>query len=128
METAEDNLAVVRLSALAQPHRLAAFRLLVAAAPDGMAAGDLARAVGVPPAGLSFHLSHLGHADLVNSTRDGRRIVYRANLDAMRGLLSYLTRDCCGGRPEVCAGLVDDTGADRIPSTADRSPLQGQDS
>ncbi|MDW3206488.1 MAG: metalloregulator ArsR/SmtB family transcription factor [Alphaproteobacteria bacterium] len=123
MACIEDERAVMRLSALAQPHRLAAFRLLVAAEPEGMAAGDLARAVGIPPAGLSFHLTHLGHADLVTSTRDGRRIVYRANLDAMRGLLSYLTRDCCGGRPEICAGLADVVGSHGPSGSAGDGPV-----
>ncbi|MDF1747828.1 MAG: metalloregulator ArsR/SmtB family transcription factor [Alphaproteobacteria bacterium] len=98
--------AVTVLSSLAQAHRLDAFRCLVAAEPDGLAAGELARQLGIAPAALSFHLTHLGHAGLVTSSRQGRSIIYRANFAAMRDLLGYLTQDCCGGRPEICGDLL----------------------
>lgn len=101
----DSDKAIAMLSALAQPHRLEGFRLLMAAEPDGMAAGDLAKALGVAPAALSFHLTHLSHAGLVTSERDGRRIIYRADLSGMRGMLDYLTQNCCGGHPEICGGL-----------------------
>jgi ArsR family transcriptional regulator len=96
--------AIETLGALAQTHRLAAFRALVAAAPDGLAAGDLAKRLGIAPAALSFHLSTLTAAGLVRSERRGRRIVYSAVLTAMRGLIEHLTEDCCGGHPEICVG------------------------
>jgi len=94
------------LSALAQEHRLQAFRLLVRAGPDGMAAGELARALEIAPPAPSFHVGQLANAGLVSSRREGRRIIYAADFTKMRRLLAFLTEDCCGGRPEICAGLA----------------------
>ena len=85
------------LGALAQEHRLAAFRLLVQAGPDGAAAGALAEAVGLAPSSMSFHLAQLGHAGLVSQKRHGRSIIYAADYAAMNGLLAYLTENCCAG-------------------------------
>ncbi len=89
------------LAALAQPHRLAAFRCLVVAGPDGLAAGTLANAVGIGPSALSFHLAHLSRTGLVTCRRDGRRLIYAANFAAMAELVGYLTDNCCGGVPCV---------------------------
>jgi DNA-binding transcriptional ArsR family regulator len=105
----ESPTAVEALSALASPSRLAAFRLLVKAGPAGLAAGDLARGVGVPPSTLSSHLTLLGHAGLVSSRREGRSIIYAADYDGMRALLGFLIEDCCAGAPEICAPLADIT-------------------
>jgi DNA-binding transcriptional ArsR family regulator len=92
--------SVIRaLAALAQEHRLAAFRLLVQAGPQGMAAGAIAERLGLPASSLSFHLAQLTHAGLVTSERHGRWIVYHADYTAMDGLLAYLTENCCGGTP-----------------------------
>lgn len=91
--------AVRALGALAQDHRLKAYRLLVQAGAAGMAAGAVAEALGVPPSSVSFHLAQLAHAGLVNQQRNGRSIVYRADYAAMDGLLAYLTENCCGGEP-----------------------------
>ena len=101
----ELELAIRRLSALAQEGRLAVFRLLVKAGPDGLAAGDIARAVGAAPNTLSAQLAILDHAGLVSSRREGRRVIYCAVFDAMGALLAYMVEDCCQGRPEVCAPL-----------------------
>ena len=101
--------AVEALSALANQSRLAAFRLLVRAGPAGLAAGDLARGVGVPPSTLSSHLTLLGHAGLVTSRREGRSIIYAADYDGMRALLGFLIEDCCAGAPQICAPLADIT-------------------
>jgi DNA-binding transcriptional ArsR family regulator len=101
----ESDLAIRRLSALAQEGRLAVFRLLVKAGPEGLAAGDIARAVGAAPNTLSAQLAILAHAGLVASRREGRRIIYCAAFEAMGGLLAYLVEDCCQGRPEVCVPL-----------------------
>ena len=87
--------AVEALGALAQESRLAVFRLLVRQGPDGLPAGDVAEAVGIPPATLSFHLAQLGHAGLVRSRREGRRIIYSADYDGMQALLAFLTEKCC---------------------------------
>lgn len=85
------------LAALAQEHRLAVFRLLVQAGPDGLASGALADAVGVSPSAMSFHLAQLSHAGLIAQRREGRSIIYSANYGAMNALLGYLTENCCAG-------------------------------
>jgi ArsR family transcriptional regulator, arsenate/arsenite/antimonite-responsive transcriptional repressor len=94
--------AVRALTALAQESRLAVFRLLVRAGSPGLRAGEIAEALGIPPATLTFHLKELTHADLVESRRDGRSIIYSLRCDGMRELLTFLTRDCCQGQPELC--------------------------
>lgn len=87
------------LSALAQEHRLAAFRLLVQAGEEGMAAGALADSLDVPPSSMSFHLAQLANAGLVTQRRESRSIIYSADYAAMNALMSYLTENCCGGVP-----------------------------
>ncbi len=89
--------AVEALGALAQEHRLALFRLLVQAGEDGMPAGALAEALGVPNSSLSFHLSHLHRAGLIGQQRAGRSLIYTANYTAMNRLVGYLMENCCGG-------------------------------
>jgi ArsR family transcriptional regulator len=103
----ESKTAIQRLSALAQDARLAVFRLLVKAGPDGMAAGDVARELDVPANTLSAQLLVLSNAKLTKARRDGRSIIYAVDFDAMSELLVYLTEDCCGGRAEVCAPLAE---------------------
>jgi len=93
---------ITALAALAQETRLNAFRELVKAhAPNptegGLSAGDLADALGVPAPTLSFHLKEMSHADLVTSRKEGRSIIYRANLDTISSVVSFLLEDCCGG-------------------------------
>src|ERR1700760_3624601 len=99
--------AVNRLSALAHDGRLAIFRLLVKAGPDGMAAGDIARRLDTAPNTMSAQLLILSNAGLTKARREGRSIIYAVDFDRMGELLLFLTRDCCGGRPEICAPLVD---------------------
>lgn len=98
--------ALTALSALAHEHRLRVFRLLVSHSPEGLAAGEIATHMQLPPSSLSFHLGHLERAGLIASRREQRHIIYTANLDGMRRLLSFLTEDCCGGHPEICADLA----------------------
>lgn len=98
----ESKSAVVALGALAQDTRLAIFRLLVEAGPDGLAAGTIAARLEVAPPTLSFHLSQLATAGLVTSVRHGRSITYAADFEAMAALVDFLTRNCCEGRPELC--------------------------
>jgi len=102
----ESNVAIKRLSALAQDSRLAVFRLLIKTGPEGLAAGDVARALQITPNTLSAQLAILSNAGLVVSRRDGRSIIYAADFDGMSELLVYLMEDCCQGRPEVCAPLA----------------------
>lgn len=94
--------AVKALAALAQPTRLAIYRLLVVCGPEGMAAGQVAEKLKVAPATLSFHFKALSHAGLVESRQDGRFIYYAANFAAMNDMVAYLTENCCGGDATVC--------------------------
>jgi DNA-binding transcriptional ArsR family regulator len=98
--------AILSLAALAQSTRLGVFRLLVKHEPDGLAAGDIAKALAVPQNTMSAHLSILARAGLVMSERKSRSIIYRANLEAFRGLTSFMVEDCCGGRADLCAPVA----------------------
>jgi protein-tyrosine-phosphatase/DNA-binding transcriptional ArsR family regulator len=102
----EEDTAVSGLAALAHDIRLRAFRLLVKAGPSGLSSGDIAGELGVPPTGMSFHLATLERSGLVAARREGRRIFYAVQYEAMRRLLTFLSEDCCDGRPELCGGLV----------------------
>lgn len=99
--------AIARLSALAHEGRLAAFRMLVQAGPEGIAAGEIARRLDAPPNTLSANLKVLTHAGLLASRREGRSIIYSARFDQMSHLLGYLMEDCCAGSPEICAPLAE---------------------
>lgn len=98
--------AVSALSALAHEGRLTIFRELVPAGPEGLAAGEISRRVGIQPTTLSASLSILAHAGLVTSRRDGRSIIYSAAYEPMAALLGFLVEDCCNGSPEVCTTLA----------------------
>jgi len=101
----QSSTAIDALGALAQTDRLAAFRLVLAAGPDGLASGRIADELGVQPTRMSFHLNTLERAGVLNSRREGRHILYAVNLPLMRDLLGFLTDECCGGHPEICAEL-----------------------
>ncbi len=94
--------AVQALSALAQETRLAVFRMLVQAGPEGLVVGQIAEALAIPDATLSFHLKTLTQGGLVSSRNEGRFVRYQANFAAMHGLLDYLSENCCGGDPASC--------------------------
>ena len=106
--------AIAALSALSQEHRLAIFRLLVQAGKDGMPAGAIAEALGVPNSSLSFHLAHLNRAGLISQERRSRSLIYAADYSAMNALVAYLMENCCAG-----ASCAADAAAE--PETA---PLQ----
>ena len=89
--------AIAALGSLAQEHRLAIFRLLVQAGDDGLAAGAIAEALGVPGSSLSFHLAHLHRAGLIRQQRQGRSLIYSADYRAMDSLVGYLMENCCAG-------------------------------
>ncbi|QOL49375.1 ArsR/SmtB family transcription factor [Massilia litorea] len=91
--------ALAALSALAQESRLAVFRLLIQAGPDGLAASKIAEQLDIAPSSLSFHLKELSHAGLLASKQDGRFVIYSAKVEAMNGLIGFLTENCCGGLP-----------------------------
>ncbi len=96
---------IAALSALAQEHRLGLFRLLVQAGEDGLAAGAIADAMGVPASSLSFHLAHMERAGIITRQRRGRSLIYAADFAAMASLVGYLTENCCGG-VSVCAPVT----------------------
>ena len=91
--------AVAALAALAQDNRLDVFRLLVVAGPEGMPAGEIARALKLAPSVLTFHFDRLRMAELVTARRDGRSVIYAANFETMNALLGFLTDNCCQGPP-----------------------------
>jgi DNA-binding transcriptional ArsR family regulator len=101
----ETNDAISALAALAQESRLAVFRLLVQAGPQGVAASKIAEQLAIPPSSLSFHLKELSHAGLIAPLKAGRSLIYSANFSTMNGLIGFLTENCCGGNPctAVCA-------------------------
>jgi len=94
--------ALAALAALGQPSRLAIFQLLMDAEPNGLAAGAIAEKIGCPHNTLSSHVSVLARSGLVRGQRDGRSIVYRADVDGIRRLIGFLVNDCCAGHPELC--------------------------
>ena len=98
--------ALTGLSALAHDGRLSVFRLLVKAGPDGLAAGEIAKKLDTQPNTMSAQLLILSNAGLIAARREGRSIIYAADFEKMSALLQFLTKDCCGGRPEICAPLA----------------------
>ncbi|MEH6719375.1 MAG: helix-turn-helix domain-containing protein [Aurantimonas endophytica] len=107
-----EETAVTALAALAHADRLSAFRMLVRAGPNGVPSGEIAERLAIAPTRMSFHLAALERSGLVRSWRDGRRIRYAAHFEAMRGLLAFLTEDCCEGHPEICGIAADACGCD----------------
>jgi ArsR family transcriptional regulator, arsenate/arsenite/antimonite-responsive transcriptional repressor len=89
--------ATILFDALSQETRLGAFRLLVKAGPDGLAAGVLSETLGTPHNTMSFHLNHLSNAGIISSRKDGRSIIYSANFDVTRDLIGFMVKDCCSG-------------------------------
>jgi ArsR family transcriptional regulator, arsenate/arsenite/antimonite-responsive transcriptional repressor len=116
--------AVSALSALAHEGRLAIFRELVPAGPEGLAAGEIGRRVGVAPNTLSASLTVLANAGLVASRRNGRSIIYSAAYARMTGLLGFLMQDCCNGSPEVCAPLAGLLAPEACCAPKQKSPVE----
>ncbi len=106
--------ALLSLAALAQESRLAIFRHLVEVGPGGTPVGKIAEALRLPAPTLSFHLKELTHAELLSSRQEGRFIWYAVNFETMNALIGYLTENCCGGQPGLCAPMSKST---RIRST-----------
>ena len=102
----ESAIAIEALGALAQETRLAAFRLLMREGPNGLPAGEIARRLNIQPPTLSFHLQHLERAGLLTRHRRSRQVVYAVDVEGVRRLLTFLTQDCCQGRPEVCGDIA----------------------
>ena len=102
----DSDAAISALGALAQGTRLDAFRLLVRHEPEGLAAGEVAKALDVPQNTMAVHLATLARAGLIRSERRSRIINYRADLDQLKALTLFLVKDCCGGKAELCAPLI----------------------
>lgn len=95
-----------KLSALSQEIRLLAFRALMEAGGDGMQAGAIADSLALAPNKLSGHLTILVNSGLISVERDGRRMIYRADIRSVNRLFASLVEHCCHGHPEVCAPLA----------------------
>jgi ArsR family transcriptional regulator len=98
---------ILALAALAQSTRLDVFRLLIKREPDGLAAGEIAKALAVPQNTMSAHLAVLSRSGLVTARRISRSIVYRADLARFQAVMLFMLNDCCDGRPEICAPLIE---------------------
>ncbi len=94
--------AATAFDALGHPRRLQVFRLLVQAGPSGIAAGEIARALNIPPPSLTPHLQTLQRASLIVARRDGRSVIYVVDFQGLKGLLAFLLDECCQGL-ESCA-------------------------
>ena len=94
--------ALAALAALGQSTRLEIFRLLMRNEPNGLSAGRIAEYLDCLQNTLSTHLAILARAHLVKATRSGKAIIYRADVDGMNALMTFLVTDCCGGHPELC--------------------------
>ena len=103
----DSTTATEAFGALAQDTRLAVFRLLVEAGAEGMPTGDIARCLGTPHNTMSTHLAILVRAGLVASRRESRSVIYAADYGGIRALIAFMVQDCCKGRPEACAPLID---------------------
>ena len=101
--TVSEAQALDAFSALSQQTRLQMLRALVVAGPDGLSAGAVAEQAEVSSSGASVHLANLERAGLIGSRRESRSVIYTANYESLAGLVEFLMRDCCQGRPEVCA-------------------------
>ncbi len=102
----DEKSALLAFAALSQSTRLEVFRLLMQFEPLGLPAGDVARRLAVPQNTLSSHLAVLARAGLIMAERRSRSIIYRASVDGLGDLVDFLTHDCCGGNPQVCAALA----------------------
>ncbi len=93
----ELNKTILALKALAHPHRLAVYRLLVQAGQQGLTVGVLQEHTGHAGASLSNHLNGLRRAGLVRDRRVGRNIWCKADYARMNSLIAFLTENCCAG-------------------------------
>jgi ArsR family transcriptional regulator len=117
--------ALSALAALGQSTRIEIFRLLMRSEPGGLPAGVIAETIGCPHNTLSSHLGILARAGLIRGARDGRSIIYRADVEGMKALVGFLLTDCCEGHPELCglggAGIDPDRWCAPSPKTKQRT-------
>lgn len=115
--------ALSAFGALSQETRLAIVRMLVKAGPLGMAAGAIAESLDIGASNVSFHLKDLEYAGLVSSRREARSIIYSADFDTLRGLIAFLMKDCCSGRPEICDPVLANSRCTSTSKTKRRKEL-----
>ena len=115
----EKDETIEAFSALAQPTRMDAFKLIVMHEPNGIAAGEVSRLLDVPQNTMSTHLAILSRAGLISSERQSRSIIYRANFKGLREAINFLLKDCCAGHPDICAPLL----ADIVPCCPQKENL-----
>ncbi|WP_299440951.1 helix-turn-helix transcriptional regulator [uncultured Rhodospira sp.] len=96
------------LGELGHPVRLAVFRLLVRAGPEGAVVGDLLRHVDIPKSTLSHHLQHLIMVGLVHQKREGRSLRCFVDTKEAKAMLDYLLEECCQGLTDAPACVVGD--------------------
>jgi DNA-binding transcriptional ArsR family regulator len=111
----DKSLATTVFESLSSGVRLDIYRLLVKAVPQGLVAGEIGTALGIPPTNLSFHLKAMSNAQLVTVVQEGRYQRYRANLGLVQDLIGYLTAECCAGHPEQCAETTQACAASKPP-------------
>ena len=116
--------ALTAFSALGQDTRLEVFRLLVKAGQTGMAAGQIAEALGVRQNTLSNNLSILLTAGLVRNEREGRSVRYFADMEGVGGLLGFLMEDCCAGNPALCQPVIDQIACPAASSNAAKPKIR----
>ena len=124
-EVGDSERALSGLAALGQPSRLQIFRLLMRHEPEGLQAKAISESVNMPHNTLSTHLAILARAGLVTGERRGRLIIYRANIEGMRRLISFLVMDCCQGAPEVCCFSTEAASTAEPVTAKGRKPARG---
>lgn len=100
---------VKAFAALAHENRLAIFRMLIRVGQEGMTASEITSKIKVSPTACSFHLKELTNAGLIHSWRQGRYVNYAVLFEGVRALLTFLTHDCCAGKPELCSDTTEIT-------------------
>lgn len=114
--------AVLAFSALGHDHRLAVYRLLVEAGHQGLSAGRIAEALGLPPSSLTFHTQALLRAGLITQRRESRQLIYAADFPAMNALMAYLTENCCGGTQSCASNCKSESATvDAVAKTRSRA-------
>ena len=106
--------AIEAFASLSQKTRLRIVRLLVQSR-EGISAGSIAEAVNVSASNVSFHLKELEAAGMISARREARSIIYTAEYKALSGLIRFLMQDCCDGRPEICAPILNDPCCSPMP-------------
>ncbi len=91
-----------QLATLSNPQRMGVFRLLMRRYPGAVPAGEIGQALDLKPSTASVYLAALREAGLIRQSREGRSLLYRADVTAVQGLVGFLTNDCCHGRPDLC--------------------------